>query len=87
LLKNPIGRPEARIQIFSLTILGEAKHPQIQCLSLQGEFWICSEASLRIVEKNVLSCEGQLFQHPVRKQCERVKVRVNVSSSGTNGKE
>jgi hypothetical protein len=51
MLKNPIRRPEARIQIFSLTILGEAKRPQIQCPSLQGEFWICSEARLRIVEK------------------------------------
>jgi hypothetical protein len=51
MLKNPIRHPEARIQIFSLTILGEAKRQQIQCPSLQGEFWICSEARLRIVEK------------------------------------
>jgi len=51
MLKNLIRCPGARIQIFSLTILGEAKRPQIQCLSLQGEFWICSEASLGIVEK------------------------------------
>jgi len=51
MLRNPIRRPEARIQIFPLTILGEAKHPQIQCVSLQGEFWICSEAKLRIAEK------------------------------------
>jgi hypothetical protein len=37
-LKNLMGRPEARIQIFSETILGKAKRPQIQCLSLKGEF-------------------------------------------------
>jgi hypothetical protein len=51
MLKNPIRLPEARIHIFSVTILGEAKRPQIQCPTLQGEFWICSEANLRIVEK------------------------------------
>jgi hypothetical protein len=38
-LKNSICHPEERIQIFSETILGEAKRPQIQCLSLKGEFW------------------------------------------------
>jgi hypothetical protein len=51
MLKNGIRRPEARIQIFSETILDGAKRPQIQCSSPKGEFWICSEASLRIVEK------------------------------------
>jgi hypothetical protein len=38
MLKNSFCHPEARIQIFSATILGEAKCPQIQCLSLKGEF-------------------------------------------------
>ena len=51
MLKNCLRRPDARIQMFSETILGEAKRPQIQCPSPKGEFWICSEASLRIVEK------------------------------------
>jgi hypothetical protein len=51
LLKKRSGRLEARIQIFSATILGEAKRPQIRYLSLKGEFRICSEASLKIVEK------------------------------------
>jgi hypothetical protein len=49
--ENLKGYPGARIQIFSVTILGEAKWPQIRCLSLKGEFRICNEASLRIVEK------------------------------------
>ena len=39
MLKNPIRCPEVRIQIFSETILGEAKRPQIQCLSLKNGFW------------------------------------------------
>jgi hypothetical protein len=32
------------------------------CLSLKGEFWICSGARcLRMVEKRFLSCEERLF--------------------------
>jgi len=31
------------MKIFSITILSEAKRPQIECLSPKGEFSICSE--------------------------------------------
>jgi hypothetical protein len=37
-LENSFCHPGARIQIFSGTILGEVKRPQIQCLILKGEF-------------------------------------------------
>jgi hypothetical protein len=39
------------MKIFSGTILSEAERLQIKCLSPQGEFLICSEASFRMVEK------------------------------------
>ena len=42
--------PGANIKEFLLTILSEVKRPQIQCLSLKGEFWICSEANFRMVK-------------------------------------
>ena len=45
------GRSECEFRFFRETILSEAKRPQIQCLSLKGEFWICSGASFRMVEK------------------------------------
>ena len=37
---------------FWLTILSEAKRPQIQCLSPEGEFWICSEANCRVIHNS-----------------------------------
>jgi hypothetical protein len=36
--------PGANIKEFLLTILGETKRPQIQYLSLKGEFWERSSA-------------------------------------------
>jgi hypothetical protein len=44
--------PGANIKEFLVTILSEVKRPQIQCLSLKGEFWICSEASSRMVKNS-----------------------------------
>jgi hypothetical protein len=45
------GSSERELKIFSLTILSEAKRPQIQCLSPEGEFWVCSEANFRMIDK------------------------------------
>jgi len=44
--------PGVNIKEFLVTILSEAKRPQIQCLSLKGEFWSCSEASPRMVKNS-----------------------------------
>jgi hypothetical protein len=49
--KTGKGSSERELKIFSVTILSEAKRPQIQWLSPKGEFWICSEANFRMVGK------------------------------------
>jgi hypothetical protein len=48
--------PAANIKEFLVTILSEAKPPQTQCLSLKGEFWVCSKANL------TLECSKILFR-------------------------
>jgi len=53
MLKNCLSRPDARIQIFSETILGEAKRLEIQCLSPKGEFWISVKRALELSKKCV----------------------------------
>ena len=45
---------------FLVTILGEAKRPQTQCLSLKGEFWVCSEANSGMVKNSFQRAEGYL---------------------------
>jgi hypothetical protein len=45
---------------FWLTILSEAKRPQTQCLSPEGEFWVCSEASSRMVQNSFQRAKGNL---------------------------
>jgi hypothetical protein len=44
--------PGANIKEFLVTILSEAARPQILYLSLKGEFWICSEASSKMVRNS-----------------------------------
>jgi len=58
------GFPGANIKEFLVTILSEAKRPQIQCLSLKGEFWICSEANFRMVKKSFQGAKGNLGNIP-----------------------
>jgi len=41
------------------------------CLSLKGEFWVCSEADVGMVEKRFLSGEERLFRRPL-KGCIRI---------------
>ena len=48
------------IKEFLVTILSEAKRPQIQCLSLEGEFWVCSEANSRMVKNSFQRGKGYL---------------------------
>jgi len=50
-LKSGKMSSEHELKIFSGTILGEVKRPQIHCLSPEGEFLICGEANCRMVEK------------------------------------
>ena len=52
------GFPGANINEFWLTILSEAKRPQTQCLSPKGEFWVCSEASSRMVHNSFQRAKG-----------------------------
>jgi len=56
--------PGANIKEFLLTILSEAKRPQTQCLSPQGEFWVCSEANSRMVQNSFQGAKGNLGNRP-----------------------
>ena len=50
--------PEANIKEFWVTILSEAKPPQNQCMSPEGEFWVCSEASFGMVQNSFQKAKG-----------------------------
>jgi len=53
--QGPVAEiPGANSKEFLVTILGEAKRPQTQCLSLKGEFWDCSEANLTLEWSKIL---------------------------------
>ena len=52
--------PGANSKEFLVTILSEAKRPQTQCLSLKGEFWVCSEANSGMVKNSFQRAEGYL---------------------------
>jgi hypothetical protein len=52
------GFPGVNIKESWLTILSEAKRPQTQCLSPKGEFWVCSEASFRMVQNSFQRTKG-----------------------------
>ncbi len=58
------GFPGANIKEFWLTILNEAKRPQIQCLSPKGEFWVCSEANFRMVQNYFQRAKGNPGNRP-----------------------
>jgi len=49
--EKPNSSPWSANSDFFVNHSWRSETPQIQCLSLQGELWICSEASLRMVEK------------------------------------
>ncbi len=57
--------PGANGKEFLITILNEAKRPQIQCLSLKGEFWVCSGANSRLVKNSFQRAKGYLGNRPL----------------------
>ncbi|MFB0506392.1 MAG: hypothetical protein ACETWT_06650, partial [Thermodesulfobacteriota bacterium] len=66
---------------YEAIILSEAKRPQIQCLSLKGEFWICSEASSRMVKNSFQGAKRGLGntstgidQNELRKKANRARI-------------
>ena len=58
--------PGTNIKEFLVTILSEAKRPQIQCLSPKGEFWVCSGANFRIVKNSFQRAKGDLGNNSLR---------------------
>jgi len=57
--------PGASIKEFLVTILSEAKRPQIQLFEPKGEFWVCSEANFRMVKNYFRGAEWVLGNSPL----------------------
>ncbi len=64
-MRDVVQIPGAEINEFLLTILSESKRPQIQCLSPEGEFCICSAASSRMVKNSFQGAKWDLGNKPL----------------------
>ena len=67
---------EANIKEFWLTILSEAKRPQTQCLSPEGEFWVCSEANSRMVQNYFQRAKGNPGNRPHSMEAKKQRSRL-----------
>ena len=54
---------ERELRFFRYPFLVKRNGRKPNCLSLEGEFWVCSEANYRMVEKIFLSCDERVGHH------------------------
>ena len=83
------GFPAANIKEFWLTILSEAKRPQTQYLSPEGEFWVCSETNSRMVQNSFQRAKGNVGNRPHSTETKgqgysRIKIKNTIHSIDCN---